>query len=90
MLSATQTNKFNSRAKEVAQSLLKELHITQLDENSICDLQNELDLKVAALVSAQEEGENIDDSLLEIYDLLTDIVLDNEEDLPFLNHLFFN
>jgi hypothetical protein len=42
------------------------------------------------LVNAQEDGESIDEELLKIYDLLTDIVLDNEEDLDFLNQLFFN
>ena len=49
-----------------------------------------LDFKVASLVNTQEAGEIIDEELLEIYDLLTDIVLDNEEDLEFLNQLFFN
>ena len=42
------------------------------------------------MVNSQEAGENIDEELLQIYDLLTDIVLDNEEDLEFLNKLFFN
>lgn len=39
-----------------------------------------------------KESENlpIDEELLEIYDLLTDIILDNENDLDFLNELFFN
>ena len=32
----------------------------------------------------------IDEELLEIYDLLTDIVLDHEEDLEFLNSVFFH
>lgn len=90
MLSEIQKNKFTARAKEVAKNLLKELNILKLDNDTICDLQSKLDLKVASLVSTQEEGENIDEKLLEIYDLLVDIVLDNEEDLDFLNSLFFN
>lgn len=72
------------------QKLLKKLNIVKLDDNSIGDLQEELDFLVASLVNAQEDGETIDEELLEIYDLLTDIVLDNEEDLDFLNQLFFN
>ena len=36
------------------------------------------------------ENKKIDEELLEIYDLLVDIVLDNEEDLDFLNQLFFS
>ncbi len=90
MLSEIQKNKFTQRAKEVVQKLLKKLNIVELDDNSICDLQEELDFLVASLVNAQEDGETIDEELLEIYDLLTDIVLDNEEDLDFLNQLFFN
>ena len=72
------------------QKLLKKLNIVKLDDNSIGDLQEELDFLVASLVNAQEDGETIDEELLEIYDLLTDIVLDNEEDSDFLNQLFFN
>ena len=90
MLNEKQQNKFTARAKEVVQKLLKKLNIVKLDDNSICDLQEELDFLVASLVNAQEDGETIDEELLEIYDLLTDIVLDNEEDLDFLNQLFFN
>lgn len=47
------------------------------------------DFKVSSLVNAQEDGEMIYEELLDIYDLLTDIVLDNETDSPFLNQLFF-
>ena len=90
MLNEKQQNKFTARAKEVVQKLLKKLNIVKLDDNSICDLQEELDFLVASLANAQEDGETIDEELLEIYDLLTDIVLDNEEDLDFLNQLFFN
>lgn len=90
MLNEKQQNKFTARAKEVVQKLLKKLNIVKLDDNSIGDLQEELDFLVASLVNAQEDGETIDEELLEIYDLLTDIVLDNEEDLDFLNQLFFN
>ena len=90
MLNEKQQNKFTARAKEVVQKLLKKLNIVKLDDNSIGDLQEELDFLVASLVNAQEDVETIDEELLEIYDLLTDIVLDNEEDLDFLNQLFFN
>ena len=90
MLSEIQKNKFTTKAKEIVQELLKKLNIAKLDDNSICDLQEELDFLVASLVNTQEAGETIDEELLEIYDLLVDIVLDNEEDLDFLNQLFFN
>lgn len=60
-----------------------------MDDNSDCDLESELDLRVSSLVSAQEDGEKTDKELLEIYDLLTDIVLVNEDNHNFLNRLFF-
>lgn len=90
MLSEIQKNKFTARAKTEAKNLLKELNIMKLSDDNIGILQNELDARVSGLVSAQEDGESIDAELLEIYDLLTDIVLDNEENLIFLNVLFFN
>ena len=91
MLNEIQQNKFTARAKEVAQKLLKELNIEKITDDTICDLQEELDLKVSSLVTMQEcENKKIDEELLEIYDLLVDIVLDNEEDTDFLNQLFFN
>ena len=47
------------------------------------------DVKVAGLVTMQEcEDQKIDEDLLDIYDLLTDIVLDNEDNIDFLNKLF--
>lgn len=70
--------------------MLLELKISELTNENIGLLQNELNLCVASLVSAKEDGETIDGNLLEAYDMLTDIVLDNEEDLQFLNKLFFN
>lgn len=90
MLNEIQKNKFTTRVKEVVQELLKKLNIVELDDNSICELQEELDFLVASLVNTQEAGKIIDEELLEIYDLLVDIVLDNEEDLDFLNQLFFS
>ena len=36
------------------------------------------------------EDKKIDEELLGIYDLLVDIVLDNEDDIGFLNRLFFS
>ena len=90
MLNNKQQKKFTMRAKEVALKLLKKLNIVKLDDNSICDLQEELDFLVASLVNTQEAGKIIDEELLEIYDLLTDIVLDNEDNISFLNQLFFN
>lgn len=90
MLNDKQQNKFTARAKEVVQKILKKLNIVKLDDNSICDLQEELDFLVASLVNAQEAGKIIDEELLGIYDLLTDIVLENEDDIGFLNQLFFS
>lgn len=89
MLSEIQKNKFTARAKDEATKLLKRLNIVELTDDTLCNLQEELDFLVASLVNTQEDGEAIDEELLEIYDLLTDIVLDNEEDLDFLNNLFF-
>ena len=90
MLNEIQKSKFNLRAKVEAQKLLKKLGIVELTDDTICNLQEELDFLVASFVNAQEDGETIDEELLEIYDLLTDIVLDNEEDLDFLNQLLIN
>jgi hypothetical protein len=91
MLSEIQKNKFTTRAKEEAKNLLLESKIEKFlsddDSDRFIDI---LDFEVASLVNAQEDGESIDEELLKIYDLLTDIVLDNEEDLDFLNQLFFN
>lgn len=90
MLSETQKKQFTQKAKDEVKMLLKELSIVSLNDDNICDLQEKLDLKVSSLVSRQEDGEKIDEELLKIYDLLTDIVLVNEEDLDFLNSLFFD
>ena len=91
MLSEKQKNKFTARAKEEAKKLLHETKIQKFlsldDSGKLIEI---LDFEVASLVNAKEDGETIDEELLEIYDLLTDIVLDNEEDLDFLNQLFFN
>lgn len=89
MLNKDQQNKFTARAKEEVNKLLESLSISELTNDTICNLQEELDYLVSSLVNAQEDGETIDKELLEIYDLLVDIVLDNEEDLNFLNQLFF-
>lgn len=91
MLSEIQKNKFTTRAKEEAKKLLLESKIEKFlsldDSGRMIEI---LDFKVASLVNSQEEGETIDEELLEIYDLLTDIVLENEDDLDFLNQLFFS
>ncbi len=91
MLSEIQKNRFTARVKEEAKTLLHELKIEKFlsfdDSGNFIEF---LDFKVASLVNAQDDGETIDKELLEIYDLLTDIVLDNEEDLDFLNSLFCN
>ena len=91
MLSEIQKNKFTQRTKKEIKTLLSELNIAKIDNDSICILQEQLDIRVSGLVSLSEcEGKQIDEELLEIYDLITDIILDNEEDLKFLNDLFFN
>jgi hypothetical protein len=90
MLNDKQKNKFTKRAKEEALIILKSLGIDRFIEDT-GDFIGELDALVSGLVTAKEcEGQKIDEELLEIYDLLTDIVLENEEDLDFLNSLFFN
>jgi len=89
MLNEIQKKQFTARAKEETQKLLKDLNITKLQSDNIGKLQDELDTRVAGLVSAEEcENQKIDEELLKIYDLLIDIIIDNEKDLPFLNNLF--
>lgn len=90
MINDKQKNKLPSKAKEVAKNLLQELEIVKLNDDNIGKLQNALDVNVSALVSAKEDGETVDNELIKIYDSITDIVLDNEEDFDFLNQLFFN
>ncbi len=91
MLSEIQKNKFTTRAQQEARKVLLELKIENLNNDNICNLQSQLDVLVSGLVSLKEcEHQNVDEELLEIYDLLTDIVLDNEENLDFLNQIFFN
>ena len=90
MLSEIQKNKFTERAKEEIKKILNTLKIEIVNEDNICELQAELDLLVSSLVSAHEDGESIDKELLDSYDLLVDIVLDNEDHLDFLNQLFLN
>jgi len=70
-------NKFNERAKEEALKILRFLGIDKFEEDT-GDFIEELDCIMASLVNEQKDGEAIDDELLEIYDLLTEIVLDNE------------
>lgn len=89
MLSEIQENNFTARAKEEAFKLMKKLNIVEFTDDTVCLLQGELDSLVASLVNAREDCETIDEELLKIYDLLTSIVLDNEEDLDFLNRFFF-
>ncbi len=91
MLSEIQKINFTTRAKQEVQKLLKELKIERLNDDNLGDLLLELDVSVSGLVSLKEcDNREIDEGLLKIYDLLTDIVLDNENDLGFLNQLFFN
>lgn len=89
MLSELQKNKYTKRAQKETKKLLNKLNIVKLTNDTLCNLQEELDLLVASLVNAQEDGETIDDELLAIYDLLIDIIYDNEENLDFLNNLFY-
>ena len=91
MLSENQKNKFTPRVKEEVKKLLQELNIKRLSDENIGDLQRALDVNVSGLVTLKEcENKEIDEELLEIYDLLVDVVMDNEEDLDFLNQLFFS
>lgn len=89
MLNEMQKNKFDDKAKAEIIKLLQELHISLLTDDNIEILQNELDLRVCKLVNQKENGNKINENLLDIFDLLTDIVLDNQDNLQFLNNLFF-
>lgn len=89
MLSEILKSRFTSRAKEVAKKVLDELNISKITEDNMYDFQLTLDSLVSGLVTEDEvEKKPIDRELLEIYDLLTDIVIDNDDDLPLLNELF--
>ena len=88
MLSELQKIQFTQRAKTEARKILNALEISKFIDDT-GEFIETLDCKIAGLVSAKEAGETIDEELLKIYDLLTDIVLDNENDLEFLNSLFF-
>ena len=90
MLSEMQKSNYTEKVKDEIKRILKRLSISKLTDDSVCALQEELDLLVASLVNAKEDGEVIDENLLKIYDLLVDIILDNEEDIDFLNQLFLN
>ena len=92
MLSEVQKSKFTKRAKDEAQKLLRNLNIEKfISTDDTGRLIEQLDCEVSGLVSQKEcEHQKIDEELLDIYDLLTDIVLDNEENLDFLNELFFD
>lgn len=83
-------NQIIRKSERRSKKILERLKINKLTDDTICDLQEELDFLISSLVNAKEEGETIDEELLEIYDLIQDVVLDNEEDLDFLNQLFFN
>ena len=88
MLNANQSKNLTPRAKEEIKKILQELKIESISDENICILQNKLDLRVSSMVSAKEDGEVIEDELLTIYDLLVDIVVDNEDNLGLLNDLF--
>ena len=88
MLNKKQKNLFGERAKAVAKSVLSELDITELSEDNDGLFLDEITLRVNSLVSTKADGFPIDEELLDIYDLLTDIILDNENDIAFLNELF--
>ena len=89
MLNEIQKSKYTERAKAEVKKLLNELSINEINDDTVCKLEAELDSKVIYLVNDKEDGKHIDEELLKIYDLLTDIVIDNENDLDFLNELFF-
>lgn len=89
MLSEYLKRMFTPRAKEEAKKLLSELNITELNDDNLGEVEDELTARVCGLVTLDEcEHRPIDRELLEIYDTLTDIILDNEEDFDFLNKLF--
>lgn len=80
----------DSRAIYEIRRLLDILKINKLNENNICDLEDLLDSKVVELANAKDSyNEIIDNELLRIYDLLTDIIMENEDNIDFLNKLFF-
>ncbi len=89
MLNKSPESKFTPRAKEEAKKLLAEMNITELNDDNLYEVEVELDTRVSGLVTMDEsEHRPIDHELLEIYDTLTDIILEHEEEIDFLNKLF--
>ena len=89
MLCKSPESKFTPRAKEEAKKLLAEMNITELNDNNLYEVEAELDARVSGLVTMDEcEHLPIDRELLEIYDTLTDIILEHEDEIDFLNKLF--
>lgn len=98
MLDKEYQEKFTPRVKQEANKLLQELGIERFSsessdgksDTSSGTLLELLDSKICGLVTLDEvEHQSIDRELLAIYDLLSDIISDNETDIEFLNQLFF-
>ncbi len=89
MLSESLKSRFTPRAKEEAKKLLSEMKIAELNDDNLYEVEVELDTRVSGLVTMNEcEHQPIDHELLDIYDTLTDIILEHEEEINFLNKLF--
>ncbi len=89
MLSKSLESKFTPRAKEEAKKLFAEMNITELNDDNLYAVEVELDTRISGLVTMDEcEHKPIDHELLKIYDTLSDIILEHEEEIDFLNKLF--
>ena len=88
MLSKILEKRFNERAKLETKALLTKLNISYFDEKSLSHFFKEVELLVNSLVMDETEGKEIDNELLSIYNTIIDIILDNEENIDFLNKIF--
>lgn len=91
-MSEVQNYNLSPRAKQEAKKVLNEIGIDRFKTfDDIGEFIDELGCRVSGLVTAKEcNGEQIDQELLDIYDLLTGIAFDYEEDIDYMNKLIFD
>lgn len=90
MLNKRQKELFNDKARYELQKILKELGIVVFNEETTNLLQETIESKIISMSYYETEKKQIDEELLKIYDIINDIILDNETNYEFLNKLIFD
>lgn len=90
MLNKRQKELFNDKARYELQKILKELGIVVFNEETTNLLQETIESKIISMSYDETEKKQIDEELLKIYDIINDIILDNETNYEFLNKLIFD